>query len=167
MRVISYIATHHTDIMKHTLLSLILFSSFSLFASADEESLARGKKLYDTPGLCTTCHQPTGAGLPGAFPPLTKSEWVEGPISNLVKIVKYGLTGEILVAGVKYNSVMTPALNLGKPLTDQEIADVLTYVRMTFSEKKDTVTLEQVQEILKDSEVTGMLKVSDLEKPTE
>ncbi len=153
--------------MKHTLLSLVLFSSFSLFASADEESLARGKKLYDTPGLCTTCHQPTGAGLPGAFPPLTNSEWVEGPLSNLVKITKYGLMGEIEVAGTKYNGVMPTPLNLGKPLTDQEIADILTYVRMTFSEKKEAVTLEQVQEILKDSKTTGMFKASDLEKPSE
>ena len=152
--------------MKTLSLTLTVLSALFLNASADEESVARGKKLYDSPGLCTTCHQPAGTGIPGAFPPLAGSEWIDGPTSNLVKIVKFGLMGEIEVAGSKYNSVMTASLNMGKPLTDQEIADVITYVRFTFGTEKKPVTVEQVTAILKDAKVNGMVQAADLEKPT-
>jgi len=152
--------------MKQISITLAALSSLFLHASADEASVARGKELYDSPGLCTTCHQPNGAGVPGAFPPLAGSEWIDGPVENLVKIVKFGLMGEIEVAGVKYNTVMTPALKLGKPLTDQEIADVLSYVLVTYGTDQKPISVDKVTEILKGAEVTGILQSSALEKPS-
>ena len=147
-------------------LSVSILATSLTAAVADEAALERGKKLYDTPGLCTTCHQPTGAGVPGAFPPLANSEWVTGPKENLVKIVKHGLMGEIEVAGVKYNGVMTPSLNLGKPLTNEEISDVLTYVRHQYGNGASAVTAEEVETLLAQGKpVNGMVQAADLLDP--
>lgn len=147
-------------------ISITLFSALFGTSLADEAALERGKKLYDTPGLCATCHQASGAGLPPAFPPLSGSEWVTGPKENLVKIVKYGLMGEIEVAGTKYNGLMPPGLNMGKPLTNEEIADVLTYVRHQYGDGASAVSAEEVEELLtKGDPVNGMLKATDLLDP--
>ncbi len=151
--------------IKRLLSISILSASFST-AIADDAVLERGKKLYDTPGLCTTCHQPTGAGVPGAFPPLAGSEWVTGPKENLVNIIKYGLVGEIEVAGVKYNGVMTPALNLGKPVSNEEIADVITYIRHQYGNGASAMTAEEVTTILAESDpVSGMFQSANLLDP--
>jgi len=70
---------------------------------------------------CAACHQATGQGIPGVFPPLAGSEWVLGPVENLIKIQLRGLQGEITVKGVKYNSVMPP----NAAMSDDQIAEVL------------------------------------------
>ena len=69
---------------------------------------ALGEKEYNIPGSCVTCHQPGGAGLTGAFPPLANSEWVVGPVENVIRIQMRGLQGEIKVGPNVYNSVMPP-----------------------------------------------------------
>ena len=74
---------------------------------------------------CLVCHGATGAGLPGAFPPLEKSDYLERLSKNeAITIVLKGLTGEITVNGQKFNSVMAP---LGR-LSDQDVSDVLNYI---------------------------------------
>ncbi len=73
---------------------------------------------------CAACHQTTGAGIQGVFPPLAGSEWVMGDPRRVVAIVTYGLQGKIAVAGESYDSAM-PSVQL----TDGELAEVLTYVR--------------------------------------
>jgi mono/diheme cytochrome c family protein len=102
-----------------------------------------GKAIYAA--RCAACHQPTGAGLPGAFPPLAKNPNVtgaaKGPITSVVK----GKTGAVTVNGTTYNSAMQawrgapPAL-----MTNAEIAAVLTYVRSSFGNKASAVTEAQV-----------------------
>jgi len=119
---------------------------------------ADGKALYAT---CAACHQANGEGIPGAFPPLADSEWVNGPASNLIRIQLRGLQGPITVKGTLYNSVM-PAQNAQ---SDEDIAAVLTYIRSSFGNKASAVTAEQVKEFR--GEVgKPMLTEKDLENPT-
>ena len=89
---------------------------------------------------CAACHQPTGAGLPGVFPPLDDSEWVHGSPKILANIVLHGIDGEITVKGTAYKGQM-PAFG---QLSDGELAGVLTYIRNTWSNKGDPVTVELV-----------------------
>ena len=88
-----------------------------------------GETVYEV--ACLTCHQPEGRGLPGVYPPLAGSEWVraEDP-SRLIKIVLHGLSGPISVAGQRYGDLVQslPMPPMGG-LTDQQIADVLSFVR--------------------------------------
>ena len=74
---------------------------------------------------CAACHQATGTGVPGVFPPLAGSEWVLGPEKTVVHILLHGIEGEIVVNGITYKGAM-PAF---KTLSDDEIAAVLTHVR--------------------------------------
>ena len=77
-----------------------------------------GETVYQT--VCLACHQADGKGLPGAFPPLAGSDYLLGDKERAVGVVLRGLEGEVVVNGVKYNSVM-PAMT---QLSDKEIADV-------------------------------------------
>lgn len=97
-----------------------------------------GKKVYDQ--YCLVCHQADGNGVPNAFPPLTQTEYVSGDTERLIEIVLNGLSGEIEVNGVVYNGVMV-AHNF---LSDQEIADVITYVRSNFGNNAPAVTANEV-----------------------
>jgi len=80
-------------------------------------------------GHCAACHQATGLGLPGTFPPLAGSEYVLGDAERAVRIVLRGLTGPVTVKGQPFNGAM-PAW--ADQLSDAEIAAVLTYVRSAF-----------------------------------
>jgi len=74
---------------------------------------------------CVACHQATGLGLPGVFPPLAGSEWILGNDKVLVQIPLHGISGSLKVKGAAYSGAM-PVFNT---LSDAEIAAVLTYVR--------------------------------------
>ncbi|ATC62870.1 cytochrome C [Nibricoccus aquaticus] len=112
-----------------------------------EQVLASGKKLYAT---CATCHQPTGTGLAGTYPPLAKSEWVLGSEDRLIRILLNGLKGEITVEGNKYNGLM-PAFgkvpNSGYNWTDDKIAHVLTFIRHEWGNAAAPITTAKVKEI--------------------
>lgn len=118
-------------------------ASFSTASSGpDPAKLARGKEVYMRPAVCFTCHQPNGQGIPGAFPPLAGSPWLDGDTDRLIKIVLKGMMGELTVNGEIYNNIMAP---LELMLKDDEIADVLTYVRHEWGQGEDPdVTTEQV-----------------------
>jgi mono/diheme cytochrome c family protein len=75
---------------------------------------------------CQGCHQASGKGVAGAFPPVVGSEWVTGPQETLVRILLHGLQGPVTVAGVTYNGAMPAWKDV---LKDEEIAAVLTYLR--------------------------------------
>lgn len=135
-------------------LTLILASTVVGLGAANA---ADGAKAYTT---CLPCHQANGEGLPGAFPPLAGSEWVNGPAENLIRIQLRGLMGPIKVKGAQYNSVMPP----NAAMSDEDIAAVLTYIRSNFGNNAPTVTPEQVKALR--SEVgKPMLKVEDLIDP--
>lgn len=112
------------------------------------EQINSGKEIYMKAapggGLCFTCHQPNGQGIAGQFPPLADSDWVLGDKERLIKISIYGLMGEIEVNGVKYNNVMVPPGIPPGSLTDNQIADVLTYIRNDWGNSASSVSAEEV-----------------------
>jgi mono/diheme cytochrome c family protein len=127
-------------------------------APIDPAVMELGKAKFMT---CTGCHGMNGEGGP-IGPPLANSDWVNGPISNLIRIQLRGLTGPITVSGKEYNFPV-PMAPLASQ-TDEEIAAVLTYVRNSFGNKASAVTPDQVAALR--SEVgKPMLTQEDLVKP--
>ncbi len=98
-----------------------------------------GEKVYTT--ICLACHQATGEGIPGAFPPLAGSDYLTADKTRAIKQVLNGSEGEIVVNGVTFNGVMPPQKDV---LNDQQIADVLNYVSHTWKNDGDTFTPEDV-----------------------
>ena len=94
---------------------------------------ADGQQVFNA--NCVACHQATGKGLPGVFPPLDGSEWVNGDARVLANIVLHGVTGEISVAGQTYKGAMPPFGQLG----DAELAAVLSHVRSAWSNKSTAI----------------------------
>lgn len=125
----------------------------------DEAVLAMGKGQYL---VCAACHGQQGEGVPNLAPPLAKSEWVTGPISNLVRIQLRGLAGPIAVNGVEYNLPVGMAAMSYQ--TDEQIAAVLTYVRNSFGNKASAVQPEQVK-ALRGEVGKPQLTVKDLIQP--
>lgn len=111
---------------------------------AFEPDAAKGEKLFLA--NCAACHQATGLGVPGAFPPLVKSIWVTGSEDRLVKAILAGLAGEIEVNGVKYNGNMP---NIGAGLKDGQIAHIATYVRQAWGNVAEPVMDTKVTEVRK------------------
>lgn len=105
----------------------------------DKVSMERGKKIYDT--YCLACHQADGSGVSGLNPPLNKTKWVMGDKKQLITILLKGMDEPIEVNGEEYNNVMASHAFL----KDQEIADVLTYVRNSFGNKASAVTSTEVK----------------------
>jgi len=102
------------------------------------QDVNKGKGVYAK--TCIACHQATGAGVPGAFPPLAKSDYLNADVNRAIKQVIKGSTAPITVNGKKYTTAM-PA----QPLTDQQIADVLTYVYSSWGNSKKVVTVAMVK----------------------
>jgi mono/diheme cytochrome c family protein len=103
-------------------------------------TLTAGKAVYVQ--NCLTCHQADGGGVDGLNPPLTKTNYVLGDKTRLVKVILNGLQGED-IEGEPYNNVM-PSFDI---LTDQQIADVLTYVRNSFGNKASAIKAPEVKGI--------------------
>ncbi len=93
---------------------------------------------------CAACHQVTGLGLPGAFPPLAGSEWVAGPDERIIRIVLSGLSGPVTVKGSPFNLAMP---SLGPSLKDEQLAAVLTYIRSEWGNNAPAVSPDKVKEI--------------------
>ncbi len=106
----------------------------------------RGKKIFAA--NCQTCHQGTGLGVPGQYPPLAGSEFTTGGSRRPAMIVLKGLQGPVTVKGQKFGAaVMQP---WDKTLTDQKIADVLTYERSEWGNNASPVTAEQIAALRKE-----------------
>lgn len=91
---------------------------------------------------CAACHQSSGQGLPGVFPPLANSEWVNGSTAVAIAIVNDGLNGAITVNGGAYNGVM-PAF--GAQLSAEELAAVLTFIRAEWGNAAGAVDARDVE----------------------
>ena len=103
-----------------------------------------GAKVYQT--NCSSCHQATGQGVPGTFPPLAGNSAVTGDAMKVIHIVKFGLTGKVDVKGTSYNGMM-PAW--GQQLSNGDIAAVITYVRSSWGNSASAVTESQVAGVTK------------------
>jgi mono/diheme cytochrome c family protein len=114
--------------------------------NSEMTSADRGKKIFSA--NCATCHQMSGTGVAGQYPPLASSEYVNGGTRRLGMIVLKGLQGPLIVKGVTYGSaVMQP---WEKTLTDAKIADVLTYIRQEWGNKGGPVTPEGIAALRKE-----------------
>lgn len=112
--------------------------------AAFEPDVAKGEQLFLA--NCAACHQATGLGVPGAFPPLAKSAWVAGSEDRVIKAILAGLAGEIEVNGVKYNGNMP---NIGAGLKDAQVANIATYVRQAWGNTAEPVMDTKVAEVRK------------------
>jgi len=133
--------------------AVILLSSVSVYAQVKKTAvkakptsskglsanMANGKAIYGK--VCITCHMADASGVANMNPPLIKTTYVLGPKPKLLSIVLNGLSETIDVDGDSYSNVMPSQAFL----KDQEIADVLTYVRNNFGNKAPAVTLADVK----------------------
>ncbi len=116
-------------------------------SDAAPSPMAMGKEIFNRDGYCATCHQPDGEGLTASgYPPLAESEWVNGSQERLIKLTLKGIYGPMTIKGKKYEgrAPMTPYEGL---LNDEEIANVLSYVRSSFGNKSLPVSADLVKKI--------------------
>lgn len=106
-----------------------------------KESIERGKSIYTS--QCSSCHMMEGEGIPGVFPALAKSPNLSSK-ERLVKVILKGVRGPITLGDVIYNSEMT-----GFSLNDQEVSDLINFVRNSFGNKSPAVLPKEIQIALK------------------
>jgi mono/diheme cytochrome c family protein len=106
-----------------------------------DEKIHPGKAVYNK--YCLTCHQADGSGVPNMHPPLGPGTWVEKEPQELIAIMMKGLSGKIEVNGEVYKNFMPSHAKL----TDEEIADVLTYIRTSFGNNLSPVTADLVKKV--------------------
>ena len=107
-------------------------------AAGADDLMAKGEAVFLA--NCSACHQPTGVGLPGAFPPLAESDFLKGDRKQVMSAAMFGLSGPITVNGVEYNGVM-PSLG---HLPDEDLAAALTYVFGSWGNNGAAVSVEEV-----------------------
>lgn len=116
-----------------SLMSFRLSQKFDLKASIE-----RGKEVYNT--QCVTCHMDKGEGIEGVFPPVAKSDYLMADKERSIRQILEGASGEMTVNGKTYNGEM-PAIDL----TDEQVSDVLNYVRNSWGNKGQAVTPDEVK----------------------
>ena len=122
----------------------------SLLKGKHLASHKRGKALYLGRAACIGCHGPDGAGLPNLGPTLDKSDWVTGDDDRLVKILLHGLQGPITINGKKFTpQAFMPGLAQNPTISDQDLADIATYIRSGWSNRAAHVSPEAVSKIRK------------------
>jgi mono/diheme cytochrome c family protein len=109
-------------------------------AQASNDPIARDEAIFGQ--SCAGCHQPTGQGIAGVFPPLAGSDFLMADADRSVRVVLQGLVGPITVNGVNYESAMPPL-----PLQDDEIAAVLSYVRQAWGNKGAPISAADVARV--------------------
>jgi mono/diheme cytochrome c family protein len=115
-------------------------------AAAGGSAKDRGKVVYNT--ICIPCHQPTGMGLPNMFPPLVGSDWPKAKKPDrLIRMILQGVMGPIKVNGQPFNTPAPMMPGQAATLSDQQIADVLTFVRAEYGGGASEVTPDQVKAI--------------------
>lgn len=126
---------------KIIILLFTIFISFSAYLQATkaDPQMENGKKVYMK--NCLACHMADGGGVPGLNPPLAKTDWVTGDKKRLINVVLLGLNDPITVNGDEYANPMPPL----EYLSDQDIADVLTYIRGSFGNKANAISASDVK----------------------
>ena len=125
------------------ILTAFIFSSFIPDPKLNE-SIKRGKEVYAL--NCQNCHMEDGKGTPEINPPVARADYIKKPAKTLIDIILKGQSGEVVVNGKKYDTVM-PAQEY---LTDVQIADVLNYVRNSWGNKiPGTITPATVKALRK------------------
>ena len=97
-----------------------------------------GERVYNQ--YCKACHMADGTGIRGMHPPLVNNKTVNGKTERLIEVTMKGMSGKVVIDGVEYNGIMPPHTHL----TNQQIADVITYIRQNFSNNAGPVTAGEV-----------------------
>lgn len=118
---------------------VVLFSQAKKRPANNLTAAKRGQQVYQS--TCITCHQKDAGGVPRLNPPLIKTAYVLGDKPRLIQIVLKGLNQPVEIEGDQYTNSMPSFAQL----SDQQIADVLTYVRNNFGNKASAVTMAQVK----------------------
>jgi mono/diheme cytochrome c family protein len=114
--------------------------------TAGQEQYLAGQQIYQREGHCITCHQANGKGLDPAFPSIANSPWVTGDKDRLIKLTLHGLMGPLEIEGKKYDG-QVPMTPFGGMLNDEEIANVLTFVRNSFGNDAAPIQAAEVQKV--------------------
>ena len=109
-------------------------------ARTKQEQLTFGKQKYEA--VCAACHQLNGEGIPNAFPPLARSDYLNADKKRAIRTVLHGLQGVVTVNGKQFNSVM-PKLDL----SDEDVANILTYVYGSWGNAGHQVTPQEVKSL--------------------
>jgi mono/diheme cytochrome c family protein len=125
-----------------------------------QSAMKKGANSY---AVCGGCHQGTGNGIPGQFPPLAGSEWVTGGTERLVRVLQHGLIGAITVKGQGYNipGGMQP---FGAAMSAGDLANVLTYIRNSWGNEAPMITKEMVEKVRSTEKRTAQWTMPDLEQ---
>ena len=107
------------------------------------DQVKAGKALFA--GACSVCHQANGQGLDGVFPPLARSDFLLADAKRAIGVVLNGLQGKVTVNGKTYNSVMPPM----SQLNDDEVANILAYVRNSWGNQGGAISAAEVAAIRK------------------
>ena len=102
------------------------------------ERILFGQRTYEQ--NCQACHQAKGQGIPNAFPPLAGSDYLLSKPERSIDVLLNGLSGKVTVNGNAYNGVM-PAVQL----TNEKVANVLTYILNTWGNNGGEITPKQVE----------------------
>ena len=119
---------------------VVASSAATTLVSVPTDPMDIGKAVYS--GNCANCHQGSGAGQPGSYPPLGGSEYVNGDKTTLACIMLHGLQGPVTVEGGEYGTQQMPGWST--VLNDEKIAAVMTYIRGSWGNKTDPVKPEEV-----------------------
>lgn len=122
------------------LVSLVIGATEIVSAQSSLKSqITNGKKVYQK--NCLTCHQVNGGGVPKMNPPLINAAFVKGDKKKLIQWVLLGSVEKVPIDGKYYSNNMPPQATLA----DQDIADVLTYIRNNFKNKATAITVADVK----------------------
>jgi mono/diheme cytochrome c family protein len=123
---------------------LFLFTSITMLVSFQQKqfdmkaSMKRGQEIYIN--YCLSCHLDQGEGIEGVYPPLAKSDYLMADKKRSIDQILNGVKGEIIVNGKTYNLEMP-----GFDLSDEEVSDVLNYIRNSWGNKGGVVTPTEVK----------------------
>lgn len=130
-------------------------------AGADPFQIAM-KKGASGYAVCGGCHQGSGMGIPGQYPPLAGSEWVTGGTERLIRVVQHGLTGQVTVKGQNYN-FPGGMQGFGAAMSAGDLANVLTYIRNTWGNEGHMVTKEMIEKVRADEKRATQWTMAELD----
>ena len=126
----------------------IIENNFNNLVTQEQNQYARGQALYEGHAACFGCHGKQGQGVDGMAPPLANSEWVTADPQRLIKILLHGLSGPITVNGVNYQLPMVmPGLGANSSFSDEDNADIATYIRNNWGNAAGAVSAAAVAEV--------------------
>jgi mono/diheme cytochrome c family protein len=127
------------SVLAFTIVLTILFSFQGKPKFDLKASIVRGQEVYTA--QCISCHMEQGEGIENVYPPLAKADYLKGDKNKLINQVLHGISGEMKVNDIMYNGEMTAF----EHLSDQEVSDVMNYIRNSWGNKGEAIKPEDVK----------------------